>query len=41
MLPIQYPRVYEMYKQHVASFWTPEDFKRSSNVAHTVEAEIG
>ena len=24
MLPIQYPKVYEMYKKHVASFWTAE-----------------
>ncbi len=27
MFPIQYPKIYEMYKQQVSCFWTPEEVK--------------
>jgi ribonucleotide reductase beta subunit family protein with ferritin-like domain len=27
MFPIQYPKIYEMYQQHVSVFWTPEEVK--------------
>lgn len=33
MLPIQYPKVYEMYKKHVASFWTAEEIDLAHDIA--------
>lgn len=33
MLPIKYPKVYEMYKKHVASFWTAEEIDLAHDMA--------
>ncbi|CAK9098473.1 Ribonucleoside-diphosphate reductase small chain (Ribonucleotide reductase R2 subunit) (Ribonucleotide reductase small subunit) [Durusdinium trenchii] len=33
LLPIQYPKVYEMYKKHVASFWTAEEIDLARDMA--------
>ena len=31
ILPINYPKVWEMYKKHEASFWTAEEIDLSSD----------
>ena len=32
ILPINYPRIWEMYKKHEASFWTAEEIDLSSDM---------
>jgi len=34
ILPIKYPRVWEMYKKHEASFWTAEEIDLSGDLQH-------
>jgi ribonucleoside-diphosphate reductase beta chain len=34
ILPINYPRVWEMYKKHEASFWTAEEIDLSGDLQH-------
>ena len=32
ILPINYPRIWEMYKKHEASFWTAEEIDLSGDL---------
>ncbi len=34
ILPINYPRIWEMYKKHEASFWTAEEIDLSDDLKH-------
>ena len=34
ILPINYPRIWEMYKKHEASFWTAEEIDLSDDMKH-------
>ncbi|NBV14397.1 MAG: ribonucleoside-diphosphate reductase [Sphingobacteriia bacterium] len=34
LLPIKYPKLWEMYKKHVASFWTAEEIDLSGDIKH-------
>lgn len=34
LLPIKYPEIWNMYKQHEASFWTAEEIDLSSDMSH-------
>jgi ribonucleotide reductase beta subunit family protein with ferritin-like domain len=34
MFPIKYPDIWEMYKKHVASFWTAEEIDLSDDLPH-------
>ena len=34
LLPIQYPEIYEQYKQHVSCFWTPEEIDMKIDLVH-------
>ena len=34
ILPINYPRIWEMYKKHEASFWTAEEIDLSDDQKH-------
>mmetsp|Transcript_9494 Transcript_9494/g.21432 ORF Transcript_9494/g.21432 Transcript_9494/m.21432 type:complete len:428 (+) Transcript_9494:209-1492(+) len=34
LFPIQYPDLWSMYKQHVASFWTADEIDLSSDLTH-------
>ena len=34
ILPINYPKVWEMYKKHEASFWTAEEIDLSGDLQH-------
>ena len=34
ILPINYPKVWQMYKKHEASFWTAEEIDLSGDLQH-------
>ena len=36
ILPINYPKIWEHYKRHEASFWTAEEIDLSGDMKHTV-----
>ncbi|WP_331579338.1 ribonucleoside-diphosphate reductase small subunit [Puia sp.] len=41
ILPINHPRVWEMYKKHEASFWTAEEIDLSGDMQHWVKLNDG
>lgn len=41
ILPINYPKVWEMYKKHEASFWTAEEIDLSGDMQHWAELNNG
>ncbi len=41
ILPINYPRVWEMYKKHEASFWTAEEIDLSGDLQHWASMNDG
>ena len=41
ILPINYPRVWEMYKKHEASFWTAEEIDLGSDLAYWNKLNAG
>ncbi|MFT3703351.1 MAG: ribonucleoside-diphosphate reductase small subunit [Agriterribacter sp.] len=41
ILPINYPRVWEMYKKHEASFWTAEEIDLSGDLQHWAKLDDG
>jgi len=41
ILPINYPRIWEMYKKHEASFWTAEEIDLSGDLQHWANLNDG
>lgn len=41
ILPINYPRIWEMYKKHEASFWTAEEIDLSDDMKHWEGLNLG
>jgi ribonucleoside-diphosphate reductase beta chain len=41
ILPINYPRIWEMYKKHEASFWTAEEIDLSDDLKHWENLNCG
>jgi ribonucleoside-diphosphate reductase beta chain len=41
ILPINYPKVWEMYKKHEASFWTAEEIDLSGDLRHWADLNNG
>lgn len=41
ILPINYPRIWEMYKKHEASFWTAEEIDLSDDLKHWEKLNSG
>jgi ribonucleoside-diphosphate reductase beta chain len=41
ILPINYPKVWEMYKKHEASFWTAEEIDLSGDLKHWADLNNG
>jgi ribonucleoside-diphosphate reductase beta chain len=41
ILPINYPRIWEMYKKHEASFWTAEEIDLHDDLKHWENLNIG
>ncbi|HRP56409.1 ribonucleoside-diphosphate reductase small subunit [Agriterribacter sp.] len=41
ILPINYPKVWEMYKKHEASFWTAEEIDLSGDLQHWADLNDG
>ena len=41
ILPINYPKIWEMYKKHEASFWTAEEIDLSGDLQHWAKLDDG